>query len=83
MAVFTRKDSSSRRSTDRIGHITPVKTHTYGSNAIDIGGRCILADLIIIGTYGLIGMIIRKNKNDIGWLSHLLSTGKKTGNKCQ
>ena len=66
MGMLSGLDDRPAWSAKRIGHETIVKADALLGNPVQVGGRSNLAQPAAIGRYGLVGMIVGKNENDIG-----------------
>jgi hypothetical protein len=64
--VFTGKNGSSARTTERIGYETFPEKHSFTRQLVDMGGMGYFFKPSTVSSNGLPSMIITENKKDIG-----------------
>ena len=65
MRIFPGLNSGSHWPANRVRNIALFKKHTVPGEGIDIRSRAVFFEPGVIGTHGLIGMIIREDKENI------------------
>ena len=63
VGVLAGKDGGPARGTDGVGHGGIGKAHAHLGDAVDVGG---LDETIAVRRNGLVGMVVRHDKNDVG-----------------
>ena len=70
VGVLTRQDRRATRPADRVRDDAPVETHPLPGQAIDVRGVDQPAR-VVIGTDGLVGMVVAENEDDVRRFSRL------------
>ena len=77
VAVLTTENSGAAGATNRIGAEAIAHHHALGSELIDGGCRVDALEPAVVGTYGIRGMIIGEDEQDVRSLDGPLGLGKR------